>query len=66
MQSIIDDEAENYWRRLLLEEANRQFAELRADPVAWQEELEERAIWDDTMLFSAYIGQGNCTYAYRD
>ena len=49
MQSIID-EAENYRRQLLLEEANRQYAALRSGPVAWQEEIEERAVWEGTLL----------------
>jgi hypothetical protein len=40
---------EEYRRRLFLEEANQAFAELRKDPTAWQEELEERRIWDRTL-----------------
>lgn len=37
-------------RRRLLEETNRAYAALRADPDAWREELAERAIWDVTNL----------------
>lgn len=50
MQSIIDAAIENYRRQCLMEEANRQYAALRADPVAWQEELQERALWEGTLL----------------
>lgn len=50
MQSIIDVAIENYRRQCLLEEANRQYAALRADPVAWQEELEERAVLEGSLL----------------
>ena len=32
--------------RRLLEEANRDYAALRADPEAWRAELAERSIWD--------------------
>ncbi len=33
----------------LLEETNRGYAALRADPAAWQAELAERSIWDATL-----------------
>lgn len=41
---------ENDRRQRFLEEANRQFAALRADPQAWQEEQEERAEWDTVLM----------------
>ena len=34
----------------LIEETNRAYAALRADPEAWREELAERALWDATLL----------------
>ncbi len=37
-------------RRRFFEELDRGYAALRADPVAWQEELEERALWDNTLM----------------
>lgn len=37
-------------RRELLEQANRDYAALRADPEAWQAELAERALWETTLL----------------
>ena len=36
--------------RLMLEETNRAYEALRADPNAWREELAERALWDATPL----------------
>jgi predicted transcriptional regulator len=50
MQSVIDKAVEDYRRQRFLEEANRQFAVLRADPQAWQEELEERHAWDAVLM----------------
>jgi hypothetical protein len=35
-------------RQTLLDEANQDFAALRADDQAWREELEERRLWDAT------------------
>jgi len=32
-----------------LETANAAFANLRADPAAWQAEREERALWEGTL-----------------
>ncbi|HLZ71044.1 MAG TPA: AbrB/MazE/SpoVT family DNA-binding domain-containing protein [Dehalococcoidia bacterium] len=37
-------------RQRFFEEANRDYAALRAAPVAWQEVLEERALWDSTLM----------------
>lgn len=37
-------------RRRFLEAANEEFARLRADPVAWAQELAERQEWDTTLL----------------
>lgn len=36
-------------RRRILEETNRDYATLRADPEAWQAELSERALWGATL-----------------
>jgi len=33
-----------------LEEASRAFIALRNDPSAWQEELAERQLWEETLL----------------
>lgn len=37
-------------RQLFLEGLAADFAGLRADSVAWQEELDERAIWEGTLM----------------
>lgn len=36
-------------RRQFLDEVDRAYACLRADPEAWQAELSERAVWDATL-----------------
>jgi hypothetical protein len=46
MSVVLERAIECYRRRCLLEEANAAYAALRGDPVAWQEELEERRAWD--------------------
>lgn len=38
------------WRQHILDETNRRYAELRADPEAWAEEEAERELWDTTLL----------------
>ena len=48
-QAIIDKAIEAYRRKRLLEKANEAFAALRADPIAWKEELEERKLWEGTL-----------------
>jgi hypothetical protein len=50
MQTLIEQAVEQYRRRLFLEGLNEDFKALREDPQAWQEELEERALWDNTLL----------------
>jgi AbrB family looped-hinge helix DNA binding protein len=37
-------------RRRWLQETNAAYADLRADPAAWQAELAERAAWDATLM----------------
>jgi hypothetical protein len=49
MQSVIDQAIEDLRHRRLLEETNLAFSELKADKVAWQEEVEEREIWENTL-----------------
>ncbi len=50
MQEVVAKAVEAYRRRLFLEAANADYARLRADPQAWAEELEERRLWDSTLL----------------
>jgi hypothetical protein len=49
MQEALARAVEAYRRHRLLEQTNAGFAAWRADPVAWQEELEERRLWDTTL-----------------
>ncbi len=34
----------------MIEQSNAAYAEMRKDPVAWQEELDERALWEVTLM----------------
>lgn len=49
MQSVIDQAIEDLRRRKMLEATNLAFSELRADKTAWQEESEERQLWENTL-----------------
>jgi len=49
IQSIIDQAVELYRREVFIEDANTAFQELRDDPDAWAEEVQERALWDNTV-----------------
>lgn len=48
MQIIIEAALEAYRRQLFLEDNNRAFASLRENHEAWQDEKEERSLWDNT------------------
>jgi predicted DNA-binding protein len=50
MQTIIEEAIEQYRRRRFLEGLNQDFKALKEDSQAWQEELAERALWDNTLL----------------
>ncbi len=50
MQTIIEDALQQYRRRRFLEGLNEDFKALKDDSEAWQEELEERKMWDKTLL----------------
>lgn len=49
MPAVLDRAIEAYRRRQFLEGLSCDFAKLRADPKAWQQELDERAEWDSTL-----------------
>lgn len=48
MQEVLARAIEAYQSRHFIEQANAEYAALRDDPAAWQEELAERAAWDLT------------------
>ena len=50
IQAVLDRIVGEYQDRQMLIEGNRAWAALRADPVAWAEELKERALWDQTLM----------------
>jgi hypothetical protein len=50
MGMILERAIEDYSRRRLLEAANALYAALRNDPKTWREELEERALWENTLM----------------
>ena len=49
MQSVLEQAIEEYQRKCFLEGLNADFAALRENPKAWQEERRERAAWDATL-----------------
>ena len=48
VQTVLKQAIESYRREKFLEEANAAFAALRSKPEAWDEEQQERDIWDQT------------------
>ena len=50
MQSVIDQAIEDLRRRRVLEATNTAFSTLKADKAAWDEESDERGIWENTLL----------------
>ena len=53
MQTIVEEAIEQYQRRRFLEGLNQDFKTLKEDAQAWQEELAERSLWDNTLLDGA-------------
>jgi predicted transcriptional regulator len=49
MQSILAKAVERYRRARFLEDANEDFARLKARPKEWQSYLAEREAWDGTL-----------------
>jgi hypothetical protein len=46
---VVERAVEHYRRELFLADLNAAYARLRADPVAWRDELAERALWETTL-----------------
>jgi predicted transcriptional regulator len=49
MQAVLEKAIAEYQRKCFLEGLSADFAALRNNPKAWQEEQEERAAWDATL-----------------
>jgi hypothetical protein len=50
MQDVLDRALESYRCARMFEQANRVYAALWEDPVAWRRELAERASWDAALM----------------
>ena len=50
LQAILIKAVEQYRRQKFFEEADSAYAALRSDPKAWKDELEDRALWDTTLM----------------
>lgn len=50
MQEVLAKAVEAYQRTWLLQELNDYYEKLRADPVAWAEELAQRQLWDTALM----------------
>ena len=46
LQAVLDAAVDRLWRDQLLTQLNEDYARLRADPEAWDEELAERRLWE--------------------
>ncbi|MCW3061763.1 MAG: hypothetical protein JWQ02_3584 [Capsulimonas sp.] len=49
MQTILDTAIEEHRKRVFLEALNADFASLRSNPEAWNDEVEERDLWEQTL-----------------
>ncbi len=54
MQSVLEKAIEDYQRKCFLDGLNADFAALRGNPKAWQEEQKERTAWDATLTDPNY------------
>lgn len=52
IQAVLEQAIEQYRRQQFLEAANQAYITLRNNPEVWQEELEERSLWDITLVDS--------------
>lgn len=48
MSALLTEAIRELQRSRLLRQTNEAYARLKQDPKAWQEEAEERLIWDNT------------------
>jgi hypothetical protein len=49
MQEVLEQAIEAHRRRRLLEMGNLAYAALKDDPKAWEQELAERKLWENTL-----------------
>ena len=49
MASTLSEAIRAQKRKFVIEATNAAYAELRKDPKAWKEEIEERVLWESTL-----------------
>lgn len=49
MQTVLDEAIEQYRRDRFFRELDEGYSRLQTDYKAWQEELDERRLWDSTV-----------------
>jgi hypothetical protein len=49
MQTVLNEAIEQYRRDRFFRDLDEGYARWQADPSAWQEELEERRLWDSAL-----------------
>jgi predicted transcriptional regulator len=49
LQKVLERAVESYRREQFFAELDAAYARLQGDPVAWEEELAERALWERTL-----------------
>lgn len=49
IEAILAKAIEYYRRQSVLNQANQAFAQLKQNPQVWQQELEERVVWEATL-----------------
>ena len=49
MPEVLAEAIDQLYRKRFLDECNRAYGRLRADPKAWKQELSERTAWEATL-----------------
>ena len=57
MMNVLDQAIDAYRRKLLLEQINAGYAELRSDTTAWAEHVAERQGWDTALADGLDTGE---------
>lgn len=50
LPDVLDEAISQYEKQRFLADCNAAYARLREDESAWNEELEERALWENTLI----------------
>lgn len=71
MTDVLDKALDAYRRKLFFEQLNAGYTALRADPEAWAEELQERKLWDATLMDGLdpderWTNDGHCLTSYPE